>query len=293
MKFHIPFTFSSTEILKKRSSFFSKYFHHKRKSKLADNLKESASDLTRNEYLSIVMRSFFFYFILLYLVATTILTIFAVSYSYLFGLAGALVFTLFISFSQLVYPATFILKRQRDIEKNLMPALEDILVQLDSGIPLFSVLVNISDSGYGELSSEFKKAVRKIHSGYPEQEVLNELSKNNPSVLFKRTLWQISNGMNSGSDMTIVIKDSIKFLNEEQLIQIQNYGNKLNPLVVFYMIIAVIIPALSITFLTILSSMIGLTKEVTMTLFFLLAVIVVFAQIMFIGIIKSRRPSLL
>jgi pilus assembly protein TadC len=187
----------------------------------------------------------------------------------------------------------FVMRRQKDIEKNLLAALEDINVQLNSGIPLFSVLVNISSSDYGELSVEFKGAVQKINAGSPEQEVLEELSKRNPSIFFKRTLWQISNGMNAGSDMAIVVKDSMRALNEEQMIQIQNYGNKLNPLMVFYMLAAVIIPALSVTFLTIFSSMVNLPKSTTQMMFIGLFIMVMFIQFMFMGLIKSRRPSLL
>ena len=123
------------------------------------------------------------------------------------------------------------------------------------------VLVNISSSDYGELSVEFKKAVKRINSGEPEAEVLDDVGRKNPSTFFRRTLWQISSGMKSGADMSVVVKDNIAALNEEQIIQIQSYGNKLNPLIVFYMLMAVIVPALSITFLTIVSSMINLPKN--------------------------------
>jgi len=163
----------------------------------------------------------------------------------------------------------------------------------NSSNPFSPVLVNISDSDYGELSNEFKKAVKKISAGSPEQEVLEGLSKTNPSIYFKRVLWQISNGMNAGSNVAIVVRDSMKSLNEEQLIQIQTYGNRLNPLMVFYMLAGVIVPALSITFLTIIGSMVGLATNTTYLLFGGLYIGVVLIQIMFLGIIKSRRPSLI
>ena len=78
-----------------------------------------------------------------------------------------------------------------------------------------------------------------------------------------------------------------------QLIQIQNYGNRLNPLIVFYMLIAIIVPSLSVTFLTIISSLIGLNANTTTLVFLGLFVFVILIQIMFLGIIKSKRPSLL
>ena len=293
MKFHIPFTFTTTEALKRRSRFYSKYIKYKEESNLSRNLKDSQIDLTRKEYIGICLRTFTHAFILVYLISTSALALINIPYYFLWGVGISLMFSLFVLFSQLVYPQIFVQKRQRNIDKNLMSALEDILVQLNSGIPLFSVLVNISDADYGELSVEFKKAVKKINAGSPEQEVLEELSKSNPSLFFKRTLWQISNGMNAGSNMSSVVRDSMEALNEEQMIQIQNYGNKLNPLIVFYMLIAVIVPSLSITFLTILSSMVGLPKNTTILFFLGLFAGVVFIQIMFLGLIKSKRPSLL
>lgn len=293
MKFQIPFTFSSIEKLKRRARFFSSRVKPKKNMPLEDNLKNSNIDLSREEYLGICLRSFFISLAILFVISTTVLAFLGIKFFYLMGLFIALIFSCFVFFSQIVYSRVYVSRRQRDIEKNLISALQDILIQINSGIPLFSVLVNISSSDYGELSVEFKKAVKRIGSGEPEAEVLDDLGRRNSSVFFRRTLWQISSGMKSGSDLSIVIKDSIKLLSEEQLIQIQNYGNKLNPLIVVYMLIAVIIPALSITFLIIISSMTNLPKNMTILLFIGLFVFVVLVQTMFLGIIKSGRPSLL
>jgi archaeal flagellar protein FlaJ len=293
MIFKIPFTFSRKEKLKKRAKLFSSRLKHKKDSKLEKILDSGDANLTREEFLSICYRSFFNNFIFLYIILTIALMFFAIERFYLISLAIALLFSLFIFFSQRVYPKIYVSRKQKKIERDLLPALEDILIQLNSGIPLFSILTNISSSNYGVLSLEFKKAVKRINAGEPEAEVLNNLGKRNPSIYFRRTLWQISNGMMAGSDMSIVIKDNIKALNEEQLIQIQNYGNKLNPLIVMYMLITVIVPTLSITFLTIIISMVNIEKNMAIMLFVSLAVFVIFAQIMFLGLIKSRRPSLL
>jgi flagellar protein FlaJ len=293
MKFRIPFTFGSIEKLKRRPKFFLSKIKYKKKSSLADSLESSNIDITREEYIAISLSYFLYSFIALFVISTIVLAIFKVGFFYLLGLGIALVFSFFVFFSQIVYPRIYVARRQRNIEKNLISALQDVLVQLNSGIPLFSVLVNISNAAYGELSIEFKKAVSRINAGEPESEVLDDLGKKNPSIFFQKTLWQISNGMRAGSNISIVIKDSIKSLTEEQLIQIQVYGNKLNPLIVFYMLVAVIIPALSITFLTILSSMVELQRTMTMLLFIGLFIFVVLVQIMFLGILKSRRPSLL
>jgi len=293
MKFKIPFTFSGMDRLKKKSKSFLSKIKPKKNTKLEENLKNLDLDITREEYLAICFRSFFFVFVSLFVVSATILLFLRIKLFYLFGFLVSILSSGFVLFSQLVYPRIHVMRKQKAIERNLIPALQDIQVQLNSGIPLFSILVNISSADYGELSSEFKKAVKRINTGEPETEVLDDLGERNTSIFFKRTLWQISNGMKAGSDMSLIVKDSIKTLTEEQLIQIQNYGNKLNPLIVFYMLISVIIPALSVTFLTIIASMIGLSGNLTIMMFMGLFVFVVLIQIMFLGMIKSRRPSLL
>ena len=291
--FRIPLADSNIEKLKSRSKLFSARFHHKRKSALQGYLREIDVNLTGEEYLGIVLRSFVNTFLILFIVFSSILMIGDISLFWLYSAGLSLIFSLFIAFSQLAYVRVFVSRREKDIEKNLIFALEDILIQLNSGIPLFDILTNISMSDYGELSAEFRKAVKRIGAGEPEAEVLADISSKSHSVFLKRTLWQISNGLNAGSDMSMIIQENIKTLNEEQMIQIQDYGNKLNPLIMMYMLVSVIVPALSVSFMTVIASMIGLEESLTKGMFLGLFVFVVFFQIMFLGMIKSKRPSLL
>lgn len=293
MKFKIPFTIGEIEALKKNSKFFSSRIKPVKKSSLGETLKNLQAGLTREEYLGICYKTFINMLIFFYIFATIMLFLFKIKNFYIYSILIAFMFSIFVFFAQNVYPKIYLSRKQREIEKNLIPALEDILVQLNSGIPLFNIMVNISDGDYGVLSQEFKKAVKNINAGIPESAALNEIGKQNPSVFFRRTLWQISNGMNAGSDISIIIKDSIKSLNDEQMIQIQTYGNRLNPMIVLYMLMAVIVPALSVTFLTIISSMVNLPANMTILLFLAIFVFDVLFQIMFLGLIKSRRPSLL
>jgi|SRR3989344_6371647 len=293
MRFHIPFTVSGIDKLKKRPHLFNFTLKFDKNSKLQKYLDIVEPKITKSEYLSICLESFLISFIILYIIATTVLVLIGASLPFLLALGIAFIFSFFVFFSQIIYPKVYDSRRVKEIERNLIPALADMLVQLNSGIPLYNILINISASDYGSLSEEFRKAVRKINSGSPEVEVLEELGERNSSLYFKRTLWQLSNGMRAGSDTSIVIEESLKTLNEEQLLQIQNYGNKLNPMIMFYMVISVILPALSVAFLTIISSMINLPQNTTMLLFVGLFFFAILLQIMFLGVIRSIRPSLL
>jgi pilus assembly protein TadC len=292
-EFKVPFSFSSVDKLKKRSEFFKKYLGYKKNSNLGYCLENADTGLTREDYLSICLRGVLISFFAVLIVSSTLLIFLKIERALIISLGLAILFSGFIFFSRINYPKVYVARKQKNIEKNLIPALEDMLVQLNSGVPLFDILVNISSSDYSSLSQEFEKAVRKINAGIPEIEVLDELGKRNNSLFFRRALWQISNGMRAGSDTSIVIESTVKSLNEEQLIQIQNYGNKLNPAIMFYMLSSVILPALAVTFLTIISSLINLPKTITQGLFIAFFVLIMVVQFSFLGVIKSIRPSLL
>jgi len=292
MDFKIPFTFSDTEILKRRSQPFIK-FARKKEGKLDDYLKNAGEKLSGKQYLSICYRTFLFSILIFSSLFSSILGILAIEFFYFYGLSLALLVSGFILFNQVNYPKIFSLHKKRDLERNLIPALQDMMVQINSGVPIFQILLNVANSDYSEVSGEFKKITGEINSGMPQIEAMEKYGKLNTSEYFRRVLWQISNGMRAGSDLSIVIAEEIKNLSKEQAIQIQSYGSKLNPLIMFYMIIAVILPSLGITFLIITASMLNLSKSLIQIVFASIFFFVVFTQIMFLGLIKSKRPSLL
>ncbi len=293
MKFKIPFTFSDMEVLKRKSKSFIKFTKFK-KGNLNNYLENSGKNINQRQYISICYRNFLFNLLISSILFTTLLLIISkIERFYFIGFGSAFLISGFILFNQINYPKVFSLNKTKNIERNLIPVLQDMMVQLSSGVPIFSIMINISNSNYGEVSNEFKKITKEINSGVPQIEAIEKYGKLNTSEYFKRVLWQISNGMRAGSDMGIVIKEGITDLSEEQSIQIQSYGSKLNPIIMFYMLIAVIIPSLGITFLIIISSILNLPEKMVQLAFSLIFAIVIFMQIMFLGIIKSKRPSLL
>jgi flagellar protein FlaJ len=291
MKFKVPFTLSSTGVLKKKNKKFSRFFRKFRNSKLESHLNSCDVDLSGPEYLAISFKTFIIIFLISSIFFGTLFYIFDINI--LWSLGISLLISGFSFFRQIGYPKIYSSKKSKNIERNLISALQDMLVQLESGAPIYQIMVNIASSNYGYVSKEFRKAVRKINSGVPHIEALEDLIKRNESEYFKRVLWQISNGLRSGSDMSVVIKDGIDNLEKEQSIQIQTYGNKLNPIIMFYMLIAVIIPSLGITFFIILSSMLSLSAGMVKMSFVGIFIFIILVQIMFLGIIKTRRPSLL
>ena len=190
----------------------------------------------------------------------------------------------------MIYPRLLVKKKVADIERNLLYALRHILIHIKSGVPIFDSIVVVSQGRYGMVSEEFGRLVKEVDTGTSLESAMGELALRNPSVPFRRAIWQISNSMKAGSDLGNVLKEIISNISREQLIAIRRYGSQLNPLTLVYMMIAVIIPALGVTMLIILSSFSGI--EFSETMFYAILGGVALFQFMYIGIIKSRRPNI-
>lgn len=206
---------------------------------------------------------------------------------------AAVVIVFFMFMQQIAYPKLIVSKKVRNIETNLLPALRAMTVQLTAGVTFFNALKNIAKSNYGVISDEFQKAINSMESGTPAIEALERVSRDNPSLFFRRAIWQIITGMQVGADISGVLREIVKSLIQEQVTEIQTYGGKLSPLSMFYMVIAIIFPALAITFILVLSTFVQVLGENYKMILFVVMGIVVLMQIMFLGMIKSGRPPLL
>lgn len=202
------------------------------------------------------------------------------------GMLGAM-----ISLQLLAWPTILVKKKVRELDRNLVFALRTILVQIRSGVSLFEAMKVVANGGFGGVSKEFKRAVEEIQTGTSEEDALEKIGDLNPSLYFRRMIWQLVNGMKEGSDISLVLAESVDTLAREQVIQLRQYESNLKLLSLVYMMLGVIIPALGITFLIVLSSFPQIKIEESM--FWGLLVMVVVSQFMYLGIVKSKRPQLL
>ena len=291
--FKIPFALVPSSLLYKYSRSFYGFSEHitRKLPNLAINLTQAEARFTALEYTSMCLVADLLFFVFILLLAVIILLF--LHGSLLIAPAFAVIITLFVFLQQIAYPKLRASRKIREVERNLISALQDIYIQLNSGIPLFTILVNISNGDYGEISKEFGAAVREINAGRPQIDALEDLAVRNPSLLFRRTLWQLVNGMKEGADISSLIAEVICSVGDVQMTQVQKYGGQLSPLALFYMLIAIIAPSLGVTFIIILSSFVSLSGSATKLVFYGLLVLTVFFQILFLGMIKTRRPSLL
>jgi flagellar protein FlaJ len=255
------------------------------------DLEQSGFEISPRRWMSIALFAFVFYFALVaglvfaITLATKIEAYRALNVSLFAGLAIGGGTFMFLGF----YPKLSAQKKVNDIEKNLPYVLHHILVQVRSGVPLYDTLVSIAKNDYGIMSNEMRKVVNEINTGKSEAEALEKITRETPSLFFRRVMWQIINALKSGADIGLVMKEIVDNLAVEQRVAIKKYGAQLNPLALMYMLFAVIFPTLGITFLLVLSSFTGIKFNLELVLMGIMGVIVLF-QFMFIGLIKSRRP---
>ncbi len=255
------------------------------------DLKYAEMDITAEEYGAIIAVLFAFYFAVMSIVGYLFAIRFGLEQPIIPALTLGAIFGLLIAVQLTVYPKIKVKKKERDIERNLIFALRTLLVEIKSGVTLFDSIRLISNGNFGGVSKEFKKAIKEIETGRIQEDALEEIASFNPSFFFRRTLWQLLNGMKAGADVSVVLRSLVDTLAKEQKNQVRAYGSSLKLLSLVYMMLGVIVPAMGLTFLIILSSFPQIKIQEWM--FWGMLIFLLVGQFMFLGILKTNRPSLL
>jgi flagellar protein FlaJ len=258
---------------------------------LDGNLKETDIGLDGAEYITICLlnsgamsRLFFsMLFSLVFFVQSKTLM-----ESLLIGMgSGAGIFLLFF-FILVTYPKILAGKKAEKVDKNLLFALKDLLLQISAGVPLFNAFINIVNSSYGEVSEEFEKTARSINAGMPLENALERMAIETKSEYLKRTVWQLLNTIRAGASLKGSLKTIIDELTLDQRSRIRDYAQELNMWSLVYMLFAVTIPTIGLTMIVVLSSFAGFDVNQATLVMFVIGDISV--QFVLIGFVKSRRP---
>lgn len=252
------------------------------------NLIEADIQLKGREYLSVALFSSLYWFCWLFSSLTIISTIFGKS-QILFSFFISILISLVSFFYILFYPSYRISKKNRDIEKNLIFAIRHLYLEVKSGIPLFEALSSVSKENYGFVSKEFERCVKEISAGKDQTSVFEDLAIRTSHPTFKKIIWQIINAMKTGADLGKILGIISNELTQEQKVKIRKYGSQLSPYALMYLMLTIIMPTLGITLIVVLSSFSGIT--IPQSFFYLILFVITLFQIMFIGMLKSQRPS--
>ncbi|MBU1975442.1 MAG: type II secretion system F family protein [Nanoarchaeota archaeon] len=179
-------------------------------------------------------------------------------------------------------------RREKDIDREVLFAGRFLLIKLNTGEPLINALVEASKS-YGVANKYFKEIVREIELGTPLEQALEMESYYTPSQKFRKILFQITNALKIGIDVSNFLSSILDEIAEEQLIEIKRYGKKLNSMTLFYMLIAIVVPSLGVTIFIVVASLVSLAMPLGafMIIVFFLALV----QLIFISAFKMIRPD--
>jgi pilus assembly protein TadC len=142
---------------------------------------------------------------------------------------------------------------------------------------------------YGEVSREFAKIAERVNAGVPTDIAMHDISEDNPSMAFKRVLLQLINSIRSGSDVAKALESVLDQISREQITEMKAYGQKLNPIGMFYMIFGIIMPSLGIALGIIIFSF--MSVSVTSTMLYSVLFVVLIMQYIFLTIIESQKPD--
>ncbi|MFA5929444.1 MAG: type II secretion system F family protein [Candidatus Micrarchaeia archaeon] len=225
----------------------------------------------------------------LLLVAWLLLRSTELSMLLLLALAPVLYVLMFLYLMQ--FPLVKARQRAKKIEQELVFAGRHMLIELQSGVPLFDAMLGISRD-YGPVSEEFNKIVEKVTLGVPLGAAFHEVAENNPSPYFNRLVLQLANSLSSGADVALTLESSLDQISKEQVLELKAYGQKLNPLVMFFMIFGIIMPSLGVAFMIMLVSFLGGSgiSFGPSALFGILACIGII-QFIFLSVVESSRPK--
>lgn len=262
-------------------------------SKTMLNLKSDLAQLeikiSPEEYMALVIFSVLFSFVSFFIPVTAIGFVFRPIQEVLrVSFVGGLVF----GFITYVYTASYtklaMSRKTKLLEKDLLFALRYIYIRIKAGIPLYDAIVGVAYGDFGEVSKEFKKTIKEISAGIDEIKALEDMALRNPSLYFRRVIWQITNNMRAGVDIADVLGEITSSLVREHKLLVRKYGAELNPIIMMYMMFTVIIPSLGITVIVVMSAFSGI--NVPLYLFYVIPILVFFLQLIFISIIKNKRP---
>lgn len=184
-------------------------------------------------------------------------------------------------------PKVYIRRREREINKDVLFATRYLLIKIDSGIPLLNALIDASKS-YGVGGKFFKEIVDDINLGKPIENALEDAMMYNTSKPFKLVLRQILNSLKTGVDVSNSLKKLLDDITRQQQIEIKAYSRRLNSIVLFYLIIACVLPSLGIAMFIIIASLLNLSLQLSTLFVFLFFNSLV--QLLFLSIIRSSRP---
>ena len=188
----------------------------------------------------------------------------------------------------LYYPTIELRKIAQMTDNELVFALRELSLQIESGVTLYNAMLNVAQGNYGYASRAFAVTVRDINNGVTEKKALERMALRSRSEYMKKIVWQLLTALDSGAPLNDTLKKIVDNLMVDRRQVVKDFSASLNFLMLMYMLVAAAIPSIGMTFLILLSTFsgVGLGEEAYLVILFGTFL----GQIGIIGYINSSRP---
>ncbi|MCX6769815.1 MAG: type II secretion system F family protein, partial [Candidatus Micrarchaeota archaeon] len=202
---------------------------------------------------------------------------------------GFIVVQFFFTALFFAYPGMIAKNIGSSIDRELIFAMRDMLIQISSGIPLFTVIENIGKSNYDYVSAEFQTVATNVKGGSALIDELESMAIRTQSEYLKKTTWQLVTSIRAGANLTSTLKSIVKLLVDYQFSISKSFNAELNFIILIYLMVAAVLPTIGTTVLVIFSvfGLFGVSSELLTGVVFL-----GFAgQCAIIGYVNLKRPN--
>lgn len=186
-------------------------------------------------------------------------------------------------------PVVQIKKRAKEIDTEILFATRFMLLKIESGVPLFNAMIDASKS-YGVAGKYFQEIVDDINLGKPIEIAVEEAREYSASPSFKAIMSQIVTALKTGADVKSALTAALEEIMRQQQIQVQAYGKKMNAIIMFYLVVAVVLPSLGVAMLIVVSGFLSL--PLTQGILYGIVAIIALIQLLFLTFIRAIRPSI-
>jgi len=180
-------------------------------------------------------------------------------------------------------------KRKKEIESDLIYSLRHLLLKLQCNDSLLNSLS--STAMLPTLSSKyFAEVINNVNMGMPIDDAVDQALEYSPSDKFKTVMDEIKNSLKAGTNLKESLQITLKELTDDKIIEIKDYGKKLNPIAMFYMIIGTIIPSMGAAAFIVASSFVNVGEQFSTFLLIIIGVFLVIVQVFFYMLFSAVKP---
>ena len=153
-----------------------------------------------------------------------------------------------------------ITKLGRELDADLLFVSEYFLVSIESGLPLGNAIENISRI-HRPGGVFFKRIYTEFKTGKSFEDALEAGASFSASNSMKILIKRLKDSISIGVDLKTVLENFIEESSDKKLIEVKAFAKKLNPIVMVYLLLGIVLPSLGITFFILAAAMLEVTPK--------------------------------